>query len=50
MHEAYSATPHIPSRRDAFLSTGITLLVHIKHVLMFEEFQDYRITFVCVYF
>jgi len=46
MHGAYSPIPHLPPRRDALLSMGITLFVHFKHVLIFEESQDYRIIFV----
>jgi len=50
MHGAYSTIPLMSSRSDALLSTSITLFVRIKHVLIFEESQDYRIIFVCVYF
>jgi len=49
MHGAYSPIPHVPPRRDALLSTGITLFVPFKHVLIFVENQDYRIIFVCAY-
>jgi len=50
MHEVYSTVPHIRLRCDALLITSTTMFVHMKHVLIFEESQDYRVTFICVYF